>query len=102
RSVTLTAPAVSGDSRVIVSVVVSDGRGGTLRLEKPITVKAPPPSGSCGDIPAWSPTKVYSTYAEAVAYNGMVYKQNFYSLGKRPDLNSAVHSQPWHPGVPCR
>lgn len=102
RSVTLTAPAVTGDTRVIVSVVVSDGRGGTLRLEKPITVKAPPPSGSCRDIPAWSPTKVYSTYAEAVSYNGMAYKQNFYSLDKRPDLNSAVHSQPWHPGVPCR
>ncbi len=101
RSVTLTAPAVTGDTRATVGVAVSDGRGGVLRLDKPITVKAPPPSGSCGDIAAWSATKVYSTYAESVSYNGMIYKQNFYRLNKPPDANSAAYGKEWQLGVPC-
>lgn len=101
RSVTLTAPAVTGDTRATVSVAVSDGRGGMLRLDKPITVKAPPPSGNCGAIAAWSATKVYSTYAESVAYNGMIYKQNFYSINKPPDANSAAYGKEWQLGVPC-
>ena len=101
RSISVTARPVSNDTRATISVAVSDGRGGVARLDKQFTVKPAPDSGNCGNIPAWSPTKVYSTYAESVSYNGKVYKQNFYSINKPPDLNSAAYGKEWQLGVPC-
>ena len=101
RSISVTARPVSNDTRATISVAVSDGRGGMARLDKQFTVKPAPDSGNCGNIPAWSPTKVYSTYAESVSYNGKVYKQNFYSINKPPDLNSAAYGKEWQLGVPC-
>jgi len=101
RSVMLTAPTVSTDTRFTLSVVVSDGHGGVLRLNLQITVKAPAPGGGCGNIAAWSATKTYSTYAEQVAYNGKVYKQNFYNINKPPEANAAQYGKEWHPGVAC-
>ncbi len=95
RSVNLTAPAVSSDTRVTVRVTVSDGRGGVLQREKTITIKAPPASGDCRNTPAWSPTKVYSTYAELVSYKGIIYKQNFYNINKPPDANVGPHGREW-------
>ncbi|WP_449102647.1 hypothetical protein [Pseudomonas extremaustralis] len=101
HSVNVTARPVSSDTRATISVTVSDGRGGVARLDRQFTVKPAPDSGNCGNIPAWSPAKVYSTYAESVSYNGKVYKQNFYSINKPPDLNSAAYSKEWQLGVPC-
>lgn len=101
RSVTLTAPTVSSDTSGTASVMVSDGRGGVVQLDKPISVKAPPPVSNCGGIPPWSPTRTYATYAEQVSYNGKVYKQNFYSINRPPDVNSAEWGKEWHPGVAC-
>ncbi|MBN2975355.1 hypothetical protein BFW88_12735 [Pseudomonas fluorescens] len=101
RTISVTARPVSRDTRATLSVSVSDGRGGVLRLDKPLTVKAAPDSGNCGNTPAWLATKVYSSYAEAVLYNGKVYKQNFYSINKPPDTNSAAYGKEWHLGVPC-
>jgi len=102
RSVTLTAPTVITDTNATVTVVVSDGRGGVLQLDKPISVKASAPGGNCGNVPAWSATKEYRTYAEQVAYNGMVYKQNFHSINKPPSAHSGEYGKEWHPGVACQ
>ncbi|WP_411388269.1 S8 family serine peptidase [Pseudomonas sp. MPB23] len=101
RSISVTARPVSNDTRATISVAVSDGRGGLTRLDKQFTVKPTPESGNCGNIPPWSATKVYSTYAESVSYNGKVYKQNFYNLNKPPDVNSAAYGKEWQLGVPC-
>jgi len=45
--------------------------------------------------PAWSATKTYSTYGEKVTYKRKVYRQNFYSINKAPDTNSAPFGEPW-------
>ncbi|MCS3512392.1 S8 family peptidase [Pseudomonas grimontii] len=101
RSVSVTAGPVSSDTRTTISVAVSDGRGGVLRRDKQITVKAAPGSGNCEGIAPWSATKIYSTYAESVSYSGKIYKQNFYNLNKPPDVNSAAFGKEWQQGVPC-
>lgn len=101
RSVNLTAPTVSNDVSAMVNAEVSDGRGGVLPLHKQITVKAPT-EDSCGDIPKWDPARIYETYAEAVAYKGKVYKQNFYNINKPPDVNSAEFGKEWLQGIACR
>lgn len=101
-SITLTAPTVSNDLRATVRVVVSDGRGARVQFSRIVTVIAPPAQGNCGNVAPWSPTKVYQTYAESVAYKGKVYKQNFYNRNLPPDVNSAPWGEPWHPGVACQ
>jgi hypothetical protein len=101
RTLSVTARPVSSDTRATISVAVSDGRGGTLRLDRPITVKAASDSDDCRNTPAWSPTKTYQTAWEKVLYKDKVYEHNFYSQNKPPDLYSAQWGKEWKIGVPC-
>jgi len=99
-SMSFTAPTVTADTRTAISVEVSDGLH-TLELTENLTVKAPVEGGNCGELPAWDASKVYAVYAEAVAYKGKMYKQNFYNVNKQPDVNSADYGKEWHTGVAC-
>lgn len=98
-TLTLTAPTVPADTVMPVSVDVSDGAK-TIKLTEHILVKAAPQTG-CGDTPPWDAGKSYATYAEAVAYLGKVYKQNYYNINMPPDRHSGPHSEPWLTGVAC-
>ena len=100
ESLFFTAPTVAQDTRATLSVNVSDGVH-TLPLAQTLTVKAPPDESDCGGTPPWDASKIYQTYAEAVAYKGKIYKQNFYNINKVPDLNSADYGKEWLTGVAC-
>ncbi len=57
--------------------------------------------GSCGNIPAWDPVKIYQTYLEPVYYKGKVYRQNFYNINKNPETHSADYGKEWFTGTAC-
>lgn len=96
----LTAPTVNKDDVTSVAVDVSDGNH-SITFKESLTIQAPSQGGDCGAIPPWDAAKTYQTYAEAVAYLGKVYRQNFYNLNKPPDTHSADHGKEWLTGVAC-
>ncbi|TFY89652.1 hypothetical protein DYL61_22045 [Pseudomonas nabeulensis] len=93
-----TAPATAGPRSITLRV--TDATNRTATASQLVNITAPAP-GNCGNIPPWSATKTYSTYAEQVAYNGKVYKQNFWNINKPPDINSAQWGKEWQLGVAC-
>lgn len=96
----LRAPPVGADVRMSIAVTVSDGDH-AITLGETITIKARPGQGNCGNTPAWDAGKTYSTSGETVSYKGMVYKQNYWSINKRPDEYSADYGKEWFTGTPC-
>ncbi|WP_312492055.1 S8 family peptidase [Pseudomonas cremoris] len=93
-----TAPPAGGPRSITLRITDATHREATATHIVNVTAPAP---GNCGTIPAWDPAKTYAVFAEQVAYNGKVYKQNFYNINKPPDVNSAEWGKEWHLGVPC-
>ncbi|HWV70141.1 MAG TPA: Ig-like domain-containing protein, partial [Pseudosphingobacterium sp.] len=59
-----------------------------------INVQSGGGDGGCGGVPAWSPTKVYSTSGEEVSYRNIIYRQFSWSQNMPPDLHSGPY-QAW-------
>lgn len=87
------APTLQQDTDYRITVKVVDKQGRDSQASHDLRIKS---SGSaCLDAPAWDSKKTYSTFHETVVYDGKLYRQNFWNVGQRPDLNSAQFGKPW-------
>jgi peptidyl-Asp metalloendopeptidase len=94
KKASVTIPAVEQSSSYVFKLVVTNSH--SLSDSKTVMVNAtPPPTGNCGNVSAWDASKRYTNYGEEVFYLGKVYRHNFESTNKPPDLNSAPWGQPW-------
>lgn len=95
-TIALVAPNLPVDTRMSISVLVSDGTR-SITLVENLMVKASetPPVGDC--VVAWVATKAYSTISEKVSYSGYNYQVAHWSQGARPDLNFVEFgaAKPW-------
>ncbi|MEW6991763.1 lytic polysaccharide monooxygenase [Colwelliaceae bacterium 6441] len=82
--VSLSANSVEEDTRLTVSVAVSDGQLSTLRAFS-VNVKN---VDDLPDVPAWLSTKAYKT-GDKVSYNSKVYVAKWWNKNEQPDSSFA-------------
>ena len=61
------------------------------------------PAPSCNGIPTWNGSTAYSVANTAVVYNGIEYKNNWWTQGNQPDKNSGAtgSGMPWTVVATC-
>jgi hypothetical protein len=92
-NVSLTAPASTGNRAIQLKVTDSYNRTNTASHTVNVITGTPGPD--CNGVPAWDSNKTYATNGEQVSYLGNIYKQNFWSVNKPPDTNSAAYGKEW-------
>ncbi len=99
--------SVPARSITTISLLGSAGTPGPTAVPTPTPTPSPDPTPvptevpvDCTGVAEWSSTTAYPNAGMKAVYNGVLYQNNWYSLGDNPELNSGQY-QAWTRLGPC-